>query len=188
MPLDHPPTLSAAPATADDFVAWALQQEGNYEFVNGEILAMPGDSGGHNRCKGRIFRMLEDAISASRLTATAYTDGMTVRIPGGNVRGADATVVLAPFDPAVTIIDDPVVLFEVISASSVQRDIEVKLIDYFAIPSLVHYVIVHLDAGAVLHHRRGSDGVITTLIRRDGELDLAPPGITIPVRPLLELG
>jgi Uma2 family endonuclease len=48
-----------APAymTADEFIAWAMQQpEGqHYELVAGEVVAMAPERAAHGRMKGRIY-------------------------------------------------------------------------------------------------------------------------------------
>ncbi len=48
---------SPARMTADEFIAWAMQQpEGQrYELVAGEVVGMAPERAGHARGKGRIF-------------------------------------------------------------------------------------------------------------------------------------
>ena len=57
--------------------------------------------------------------------------------------------------------------------------------EYFSVPSIQHYLIVNPVKKVVIHHGRGQDGDIATHIVRSGEIDLTPPGITVPVAELL---
>jgi Uma2 family endonuclease len=53
--------------------------------------------------------------------------------------------------------------------------------DYFQIPSVVHYLIVHPTKRAVIHHRREESGGIATRILASGAIPLDPPGISVTV-------
>jgi Uma2 family endonuclease len=73
---------------------------------------------------------------------------------------------------------DPVIVVELVSPSSRTRDHQDKLIDYFRLESVRHYLIVRPEDLVVVHHRRNDDGTILTRIVRDGDLQLDPPGLT----------
>jgi Uma2 family endonuclease len=168
--------------TPQEFLVWAEQQDEDYEFVNGEVVAMSRDRAGHNVTKRAAVRALEDAIRRAGLRCTPYSDGIAVETPSGVVRRPDASVDCTPFDPDRLVLDAPVIVVEVISPSSERQDTETKLADYFSIPSVAHYLIVLTDRRLVLHHARGrDDGPILTSIRSGGELTLDPPGIVVPV-------
>lgn len=74
---------------------------------------------------------------------------------------------------------DPVIVVEVLSPSTAARNLRDKLIGYFQVPSIRHYLIVDLDERLVIHHARGEEGVWTTRLVRDGALRLDPPGLDI---------
>ncbi len=83
------------------------------------------------------------------------------------------------------ILEAPLIVVEVSSPSSERDDIGDKLVEYFSVPSIHHYLIVNPRKKAVVHHGRSEAGDIATRIPKGGQLDLAPPGLTIPVRELL---
>lgn len=68
---------------------------------------------------------------------------------------------------------------EVLSPSNAMKDLRDKLVGYFQVPSILHYLIVDPDNRLVIHHARGGDDVIATRIVSDGSLRLDPPGIEI---------
>jgi len=65
------------------------------------------------------------------------------------------------------------------------RDTGEKLVEYFSVPSIRHYLIVNPSKKVVVHHDRDDGGEISTRILKTGDLDLTPPGFTVPVRELL---
>ncbi len=82
--------------------------------------------------------------------------------------------------PGTTVqLHDPVIVVEVLSPSTRSRDLSSKLIDYFRLPSLRHYLIVRPVDQAIVHQSRNDDGTILTRIVQDGSLQLDPPGITV---------
>jgi len=68
---------------------------------------------------------------------------------------------------------------EVASPSSERHDTHAKLIEYFSIRSIRHYLIVLPEKRVLVHHQRNDGGTIDTRIARDGEIDLTPPGMTV---------
>ena len=63
------------------------------------------------------------------------------------------------------------IVVEVVSPSSQSLDSGAKLIDYFRVLSVRHYVIVRTKDRTLIHHTRSEGGEILTRIVRDGRLD-----------------
>jgi Uma2 family endonuclease len=80
-------------------------------------------------------------------------------------------------------VPNPVVVFEVVSASSVRTDRVVKLREYQAVPSIRRYVIVEPDAVAVTVFARDHEGEAfrATGLAEDDVLPLPEIGIDLPV-------
>lgn len=55
-----------------------------------------------------------------------------------------------------------------------------KLADYFRLPSVQHYLLVRPGRPEVIHHRR-AEATIETLIIRQGDVMLDPPGIALSI-------
>ena len=170
--------------TADEFIAWALEQPtGRFELDNGIIVAMAPERVSHTRAKRNATIALHNAIGARGLACEVLPDGASVRVGDRSVYEPDTLVRCGPPLPGDAIeTDDPVIVVEVVSPSSRGIDRGVKLASYFLLPSLRHYLIVDTDKRVVLHNRRGEDGRIDVQVLHDGPLVLDPPGLTIEVR------
>lgn len=79
----------------------------------------------------------------------------------------------------ITAITDPLAIVEVLSPSTQGTDTGVKFTDYFAIPSVQHYLLVNPETPVIVHHRREAGDAIATQIIRNGRLRLDPPGIEV---------
>ena len=172
--------------TADEFIAWGLQQEsGRYELDRGELITTAPERAKHIRAKSRLWRMLEDAISAARLTAEALADGASVEIDERTVYEPDALVrVGPPLGGDEVKVPDPVVVVEVLSPSTAKRDLATKLSGYFRLPSVRHYLILDPDETMLIHHARRADGVVETATMTEARLRLDPPGLELDVSAL----
>ena len=172
--------------TIGEFLAWAEKQpDGRWELVDGEIVAMAPERVLHIQVKGSVFRALEDAVRAAGLSCTVFMDGVGVATADATVRIPDASVQCgASADPDAMLIE-PIIVVEVTSPTSVRTDEDDKLLEYFSVPSIEHYLVVHPKQRAVVHHSRQGSGEIRTRILRDGVIDLAPPGLSVAVDALL---
>jgi Uma2 family endonuclease len=173
--------------TVQEFLAWAAgQPRGRYELVRGEVVAMAPERALHNLVKLAVVRALGDAVARAGLPCMVFTDGMTVVIDNEHSREPDAAVQCnVSTDLDSMILEAPLIVVEVTSPSSERDDTGDKLVEYFSVPSIRHYLIVNPTKRVVVHHVRDEDGQIATRIMSNGQLDLAPPGMTVPVQELL---
>lgn len=168
--------------TVDDYLAWAAAQPKapRTELINGQIVFMSPEQLQHNRIKKRIVYALEREIDRTGIEAEAFTDGVTIPIDPHTAYEPDASVRLgSPLPGRDMKVPDPVIVVEVISPSSAHSDTSAKLIGYFKLPSVKHYLIIDPDARTVTHHFRGPDGTVASTIRVSGALELDPPGLTV---------
>lgn len=181
------PGLPKVRMKVDEFLAWSERQpDDRYELVDGEIVAMTRDTVRHNRTKFAAARSLEDAIRAAGLPCVVFIDGVGVTINDRTLRIPDVLVQCgADPDPDSLIIESPLIVVEVVSPSSERDDTDTKLIDYFSIASIRHYLIVFSEKRVVVHHQRNGGDDITTRIAHDGDIALNPPGMTVLVAALL---
>ena len=169
-----------------EFLDWAASQpQGRYELVEGQVIAMSPERALHNLTKLAVAMALREAVSRAGLDCTVYTDGMTVVIDENSAREPDALVECGrPARRDDMIVENPLIVVEVVSPSSGQTDNTDKLVDYFSVPAIQHYLIVHPEKELVTHHARGTSGKIATAILREGNVEFSPPGIAISVRSL----
>lgn len=173
--------------TVPEFLAWAAtQSQGRYELVRGEVVAMAPERARHNLAKAAVFRALSDAVARSGVPCTVFTDGMTVVIDNDTSREPDAAIQCGiATDLDSTVLEAPLLVVEVASPSSERDDTGDKLVEYFSVASIWHYLIVKPGKNAVIHHARNATGDILTRIVTDGEVSFDPPGITVTVQQLL---
>ena len=137
---------------------------------------MAPERAGHNRVKGSVAIALRTTIKTAGLPFQAFTDGMAVEIDDRHIYEPDAMIRCGePLDDDAVVARDPVILVEVVSRSSAGTDAGKKLVDYFRLSSIRHYLIVDPGRRAVVHHARGEDGAIVP----GGTLRLDPPGIEV---------
>ena len=182
------PILPKIRMNVDEFLTWSARQpDDRHELVNGEIVAMTRDTVRHNRTKAAAWRALDDAVRAAGLPCVVLIDGVGVRINEQTVRIPDVVVHCgAEPAPDALIIEAPLIVLEVVSPSSERDDIETKLIDYFSVASIRHYLIVFSKTRVVVHHQRNGRGALDTKIAYPGEdIALDPPGMSVSVAALL---
>lgn len=169
------------------YYAWAeAQPRGRTELVDGEVVAMAPERVAHARAKLRACNLLQAALTAAGAPCEALPDGVTVEAGERSAYEPDVVVNCGePVDGEAIAAPCPVIIVEVTSPSNSRVDLTTKAADYLRLPSLRHYLIVHLAKRVVLHHRKLEDGRIETAILGGGELVLDPPGVTLSVEALL---
>jgi len=163
----------------EEFRRWCESRPtGRYERVDGRIVAMAPERGAHLRVKGAIYRALDRAVSLAGVPCQALPDGATVET-GDSDYEPDALVNCGePMADDAVAAPHPVIIVEVLSPGTTSTDTGGKLADYFRVPSVVHYLIVHPTRRLVTHHRREGEGIETRIIF-DGPIKMEPPGLVI---------
>ena len=167
--------------TREQFFDWAQRQEERYEFDGVRPVAMTGGSGNHARITGNInFQLRLRLGEGGRCEALASDAG--VETGGEAIRYPDGVVTCTRFDGRTRLVPDPVVVFEVVSPSSIREDRIVKPQEYAAVPSIRRYVIVEQATIGltVLGRERDEPWHLRTLGSGD-VLALPEIGIEIPV-------
>jgi Uma2 family endonuclease len=111
------------------------------------------------------------------------TDGATVRIAPKTAYEPDVVIPPLPM-PADTDLEipNPVIVVEVLSPSSIKRDLTDKVTGYFKVPSIVHYLVCDPEDKAIIRHRRATGGGLEPPdVLYTGTLKLNPPGISIEI-------
>jgi Uma2 family endonuclease len=170
--------------TVDEFLAWAIRQDKDrYELFDGRVVMQEPERWGHLWRKGEIFVVLRNAIERAGVAYFATIDGATVRVDGSTAFEPDALVAPLPYPSEDALeVPNPVIVVEVLSPSTARRDLAHKLVGYFKVPSVQHYLVLDPEEREVIWYRRASGGAIeppATL--REGALRLDPPGIELAV-------
>jgi len=168
------------PMTLAEFLDWEDGQELKYEFDGFGPIAMTGGTAAHSA----IQRNLAIAIGGRLRGHPCQFHGNDLKIEvAGKIRYPDGFIVCSPVANVAKVVADPVVIFEVLSAStSSTAHLEVR--EYEATPSVVRYVILEQDRiAATVFSRSGGDFAAHVLV---GDAILAMPEIGQSV-PLAEL-
>lgn len=174
--------------TVEQYLAWAeTQPDGRYELVDGVPVRMSPERNMHALVKGAVYRALRTAVRQAQLDFVVLPDGPTVVIHQHQSREPDVVVQpLATIDWDSVRAESPVILVEVTSPSTMRTDTGDKLLEYFSLSSVQHYLLVHPVHRTVVHHRRTGVQSIATEIVSSGEISLDPPGLIVAVADLFE--
>jgi Uma2 family endonuclease len=167
----------------EEYRRWVkAQPNGRFERIEGVVVAMAPQRANHADRKALAWLALRRAVAAAGLPCHVYPDGMTVEV-GDSDYEPDAVLRCGDALPGDAVsVPDPLVLVEVLSPGTRGGDLTRKLVEYFRLPSVRHYLIFWADRQQVIHHRRADDGErIETRVVTAGEIRLDPPGVVITV-------
>jgi Uma2 family endonuclease len=166
--------------TVDQYLAWADGRPGRYELFRGDVYTMSPETAAHAGVKAAIYVAMLNGIRARHLPCHVLPDGMTVRIDETTACEPDALVYYGQkLPPAAIEVATPMIVVEVLSPSTRQFDVAIKLAGYFRLPSVSHYLIVDPTQPLVLHHSRSAGEEIVTRIITTGTVALDPPGLEL---------
>lgn len=155
--------MSTAPKTylsTTQYLALERRAEFKSHYYRGEMFAMAGASREHNLIVGNLVREIGNALKDRR--CEVYPSDMRVKVVAtGLYTYPDATVVCGEpefEDNQFDTLTNPMVLFEVLSASTELWDRSGKFRQYREIPSLREYVMITQDRASVERYIRQADG------------------------------
>jgi Uma2 family endonuclease len=173
--------------TVPAFLDWLLSRPDGerWELIDGAPVpvrglapsqAMAAETVTHARIKRRIDHMLTDALARQGRDCEVFVSGPKVQIDAQTAFEPDVVVTCVEV-PEGLLVPDPVIVVEVLSSSTRDRDLTVKLAGYFSLPSVAHYLLVETERRLIVHHHRvpGDDEFRTSIVR-GGSVHLAPPG------------
>ncbi|MDQ3035487.1 MAG: Uma2 family endonuclease [Myxococcota bacterium] len=175
------------------YLAFERTAAEKHEYVNGEMYAMAGGSPLHAAIAASLARILGNALVGSRCGVASSDLRVHVRSTGLYTY-PDLTVVCDrvqrhPDDD--TVIVNPTLIVEILSASTEAYDRGAKFRHYEHIPSLAEYLLVSADGRRLEHFRRlESEQWLRTVADADDDpestLELPALGARITLRELLQ--
>jgi Uma2 family endonuclease len=176
--------------TVAAFLDWAARRpEGErWELVGGEPVpvrgptpahAMAAETVAHARIKRRIDHALGAALAKGGHGCEVFVSGPKVQIDAATAFEPDVVVSCAAV-PNGLLVPEPLIVVEVLSPSTRDKDFTLKLAGYAALPSVAHYLLVDTGRRLVVHHHRSpGEQEFRTSIARTGTLRLDPPGVDL---------
>jgi Uma2 family endonuclease len=145
--------------TPEEYLAAERKAETRSEYFGGEVFAMVGASKRHNLIAANIIRVLGNQLLER--PCNVYPSDMRVKVSAtGKYTYPDVVVACEPesFDDAENdTLLNPVVIVEVLSASTEAYDRGKKFEQYQQIESLTEYILVAQDPYRIEQYVRQSD-------------------------------
>jgi Uma2 family endonuclease len=164
----------------EEYFAFCETHEGRYEFVNGEIIEMAGETVMANQIAGNIhFHMrgyLEDKpyILVQNAVKLQVREGRIFRIPDFSVFNETGN--------KRKYATDPVLIVEVLSESTNKTDRFTKLNEYTLIPSLQYYLIIEQESCSVeMYIREGERWYVEFFDKMEETISLPHFDIELPL-------
>jgi Uma2 family endonuclease len=164
--------MSAIPKhkmTMEEYIEFDKNNEGRWEYFDGEVIEMAGGTLNHNQIASNISRILGNKLEEKG--CRALPGDMRLKAPKAlPYRYPD--VVVACGEPIIEKIQgqemlvNPLLIIEVLSPSTAQYDYSVKFTAYQSIESFQEYLLVAQDRPQVTQYVRQPD---EQWLRRDIE-------------------
>ena len=172
------------PMTLAEFLAWEERQPLRYEFDGFGPVARVGGTAGHARIQRNLAIALGGRLRGK--PCEFYGSDLKMQVAEGHIRYPDGAVVCSKVDRAATLVDSPVIVFEVLSPSTARIDRIVKAREYQATASVRRYVMLEQDGfGATVYARQG-DGWTHEILVGDAILALPEIGVELPLSELYD--
>jgi Uma2 family endonuclease len=180
-------TAAQKRATLDEYLVLERASDVRHEYFAGVITAMAGASYRHNLIAGNIARSVGNQLAGRR--CSVLPSDMRVRTISTLYTYPDVTIVCG--DPEFSgageeTLLNPVVVIEILSASTEAYDRGDKFEHYRSIPSLREYVLVAQDRMRVEHFERQAKGKWLLTTFRSAESPVVFPALEIEI-PLAEI-
>ena len=165
--------------SVEDYLEGEKFSQVRHEYVSGEVYAMAGASDNHNRIAGNLFAALLAKLRDS--DCEPFMTDMKLKADESTFYYPDVFVACDQNPTDAYIREEPILIIEVVSASTRQTDRREKLRAYQQILSVQEYVIVEQEKISVEIHRRQPDGRWITYFysRTDTEFTLESIDLTL---------
>ena len=137
------------------FYTWVVEQEGRFELENGRVIDMTGATKAHSRIVSNFVGELRQKVDLDIWSVTACDVAVEI---GNNVRYPDIVVERLDASGGPLVAEHAVLLVEVLSPSSVNRDLRKKAGEYATLPPVHTYIVASQDDPRVWVWQREANG------------------------------
>lgn len=166
--------------TVEEYFAFCEKNEGRFEYVNGEIIEMSGESVAANQIAGNIHfylrGLLEDQpfIFVQNAVKLQVKNGKAFRIPD--------FFIFHETGNQKKYATEPIFIVEVLSESSINTDRVTKLAEYTQLPTLEYYLIIEQEECLVeVFNREGKRWYVEFYSDINERIDLPALNIQLPL-------
>ncbi len=147
------------PLTPKEYLVYERKAENKSEYVNGALVAMAGASRIHNLISANIVRVLGNQLMES--PCSVYASDMKIKVePTKNYFYPDIVMACEPEkyeDENRDVLLNPMIIMEILSASTEAHDRGRKFADYQLIHSLIEYTLISQEFQRVENFKRQGD-------------------------------
>ncbi len=166
------------PMTLDEFLAWKRRQELRYEFDGIRPVAMTGGTVEHSEIATNVVEALRRRLQGR--PCRAFRGDLKIMV-AGRVRYPDATVTCSPVPRGTDVIPEPVVVFEVLSASTAVTDRVERNEEYRLTPSIRCCVMLEQTRRAATVFAGAGDDWAGHVLTGDAVLAMPEVGVDLPL-------
>ncbi len=172
--------------TFEDYLGWENRQPLRHEFVRGEVFSMTGASDLHNEVAGNLYTLLRQHLRGT--PCRVFMADVKVRVETADCSFyPDLLVTCAESDRADHYVKrSPVVVVEVLSASTAAFDLGEKFAAYRQLDSLREYVLIDQERVRIQVFRRLDDQWLVDSVGPGERLVLESIGLACPVQNVYE--
>jgi Uma2 family endonuclease len=176
-------TALRKPMTLQEFLAWEERQELRYEFDGFGPVAMTGGTVEHSAIQGNLITALGIRLRGGQ----CRVHGSHLKIlVADRIRYPDAFVTCGPASPGSTVVETPVVVFEILSPGTAATDRIVKNEEYRSTPSIQRYVMLEQARQAATVFARQNEDWVGHVLVGNTTIDMPEIGISVPLAELYE--
>ena len=145
----------------EEYLESELTSVRKHEYVGGHVYPLPEYRNQHNLIVGNIQGTLHNQLRGSGCRPYNSDTKIRIRLPNQTrFYYPDTSVICAPNPPDDSFQDNPAAIVEVLSDKTRRQDEGEKREAYFAIPSLLLYLLVEQHEPAVRLFRRTPQGFV----------------------------
>jgi Uma2 family endonuclease len=135
-------------------------EDEKWELIDGRVYkSMVGAAWEHHVIIANIDHAISAHLRAKGLPCRVFRESFYLKKAFDDLAALpDVMVRCGPMKPGQTSVEDPIILFEVVSKGSQARDRMNKRVAYQRLPSLQHYILVERDSVLIDHYIRREDG------------------------------
>ncbi|CAZ87455.1 conserved hypothetical protein [Thiomonas arsenitoxydans] len=173
--------------SADDFLAWEMQQPDKHEYLAGEVFAVAGASDADVTISGNVFAALRAHLRGG--PCRAFIADMKLRIDAAQAFFyPDVFVTCSAADAQSPLFKrEALLVVEVLSPSTAAYDLGQKFAQYRHMATLQEYVLIDSERVAVDVFRRNAEGRWVLYPYTEGEMaTLDSVGLSLPVAAIYE--
>jgi Uma2 family endonuclease len=169
--------------TREQFLEWEERQPVKYEFDGFRPVAMNGVTRAHARIEVNLTFTLNGRLAGK--PCEVFGSNLKIAV-GRSFRYPDAFIVCTPGPGETRVIDDPVIVFEILSQSTATTVRTIKNLEYRATPSIQRYVMLEQTAVSATVFTRDGEAWRSTAYGPRSVLAMPEAGIEVPLDDLYE--